>query len=60
MNKQRIPPVDPATAIGTNKKNFDEADVVAALQGESESKRPPTGCEIAHRSTSSEKTRYTE
>src|SRR4029077_6963890 len=23
MNKQRIPPVDPATAIGTNKKNFD-------------------------------------
>jgi hypothetical protein len=23
MNKQRIPPVDPATAIGNNKKNFD-------------------------------------
>ena len=23
MNKQRIPPVDPATAIGTNKKKFD-------------------------------------
>jgi len=23
MNEQRIPPVDPATAIGTNKKNFD-------------------------------------
>jgi hypothetical protein len=23
MNKQRIPPVDPATASGTNKKNFD-------------------------------------
>jgi hypothetical protein len=23
MNKQRIPPVGPATASGTNKKNFD-------------------------------------
>jgi hypothetical protein len=23
MSKQRIPPVDPATAIGTNRKNFD-------------------------------------